>query len=134
MGGPRVPACLMMLTPGLRAQGVRRLPAIVTRPGLVGCRYWRWLPRVRESCQPSASIRRMASRTLIATLEPYESCCPRSGGAERAGVSARGRLPGRAGGGELLRGELADDGDHEGVGDGAAADGGGEDGHGRLSG
>ncbi len=39
-------------------------PAIVTRPGRVGCRYCRWLPRVRTQVQPSASTRRMASRTL----------------------------------------------------------------------
>ena len=44
------------------------------------------------------------------------------------------RLPAGAGRGvRELRGELVDDGHDEGVRDGAAADGGGEDGHGRLS-
>jgi hypothetical protein len=32
------------------------LPAILTSRGRPGCRYCRWLPRVRESSHPAASI------------------------------------------------------------------------------
>src|SRR5215471_3856740 len=40
------------------------LPAIVTRPGLLECLNWRWLPRVATKYQPSRSISRIASRTF----------------------------------------------------------------------
>ena len=58
------------------------LPGIVTSPGLVGCLYWRWLPRIRMRNQPSSSINLMASRVftssphsprLIRMLEPIEA-------------------------------------------------------------
>ena len=42
-------------------------PAIVTLPGLPGCLYWRWLPRVATNTQPSSSINRIASRTFDIT-------------------------------------------------------------------
>jgi hypothetical protein len=48
------------------------LPAIVTSPGRSGCRYWRWLPRVRDSSQPATSICLIASRTLTGIVEPYD--------------------------------------------------------------
>jgi hypothetical protein len=39
------PACLRMLPSVPGATSWLGLPATVTPPGLVGCRYWRWLPR-----------------------------------------------------------------------------------------
>ena len=65
------------------------LPAIVTTPGRSVCRYCRWLPRVRASSQPAASMRLMASRTLTATPRPYADATDHSGGG-RAWSSARG--------------------------------------------
>ena len=44
-------------------------PAIVTKPGLSECLYWRWLPLVLASDQPTSSILRTASRTFT------KSCC-----------------------------------------------------------
>src|SRR5215204_5347511 len=46
------------------------LPGIVTRPFLVGCLYWRWLPRWPTRYQPSASTCLMRSRTLGGTRPP----------------------------------------------------------------
>jgi hypothetical protein len=40
------------------------LPATVTRPGFVGCRYWRWLPRWATWRQPSRSSTSMSSRNF----------------------------------------------------------------------
>src|SRR3972149_9210647 len=37
---------------------------MVTRPGLPGCLYCRWLPRVLTNTQPSPSSRRITSRIL----------------------------------------------------------------------
>src|SRR4051812_30849335 len=58
------PACFRILlsVPGGRSALV--LPATVTSPGLDGCLYCRWLPRVRTSCQPSASRRLIMSPTF----------------------------------------------------------------------
>ena len=52
------------------------LPGIVTSPGLVGCLYWRWLPRFRLSTQPSSSMSLMISRTFPPPLMP--ACTSRS--------------------------------------------------------
>src|SRR5262245_3976406 len=60
------PACFNMLLSVPGAKSSDGLPAMVTRPGLVGCLYCRWLPRVATRAQPSASIRLMASRTFTA--------------------------------------------------------------------
>src|SRR5215204_5339435 len=62
------PACLMMLAQVFGCKESDGLPAIVTSPGRSGCRYWRWLPRVRASSQPSASIRLIASLTFTGTM------------------------------------------------------------------
>jgi len=40
------------------------LPGTVTLPGLIGWRYWRWLPRVVTCSQPSASMSLMIARTF----------------------------------------------------------------------
>ena len=66
------PACLTMLAQVLGCKVSDGLPAIVTRPGRSGCRYWRWLPRVRASSQPAASMRLIASLTLTGTRAPYD--------------------------------------------------------------
>ena len=44
------------------------LPGIVTSPGLEGCLYWRWLPRVRLSTHPSSSMSLSISRTFTRSL------------------------------------------------------------------
>jgi hypothetical protein len=41
------------------------LPATVTRPGLLGCLNWRWLPRVDARYQPSSPNMRNMSDTFI---------------------------------------------------------------------
>src|SRR5262245_45608184 len=58
------PACFNMLLTVPGAKSSDGLPTMVTRPGLVGCLYCRWLPRVATRAQPSASINLMASRTF----------------------------------------------------------------------
>lgn len=40
----------------------------VTRPGLMGCLNWAWLPRRATSTQPSASSSRMTSRLFIVCI------------------------------------------------------------------
>jgi len=58
------------------------LPATVTTPGRSAWRYWRWLPRMRASSQPAASMRLIASRTLTgtrSTLRPESSKTSSSG-------------------------------------------------------
>lgn len=89
-----VPDCFKILAhvPGGRSSP--GLPAIVTVPGLTGCRYWRWLPRVRTNRQPSRSIRRIASRTLrtLQARHPSPSSFPRRGRpGGRGRVCRRGR-------------------------------------------
>src|SRR5207248_6256597 len=51
-------------------------PAIVTRPGFVGCLNWRWLPFDFTWNQPSRSIIRTASATFVGTRRGYH-CDPR---------------------------------------------------------
>ncbi len=51
-----------MLAPRPSGKSRDGLPATVTFPGLVGCRYWRWLPRVAICCQPSSSMSLMIAR------------------------------------------------------------------------
>ena len=76
------------------------LPAMVTRPGLVGCLYCRWLSRVASRDQPSASIKLMTSRTFTAL--PVASTAllgtsPASAVAQREHRRARGRSDGAGG-------------------------------------
>ncbi len=47
------------------ANSADSFPAIVTRPGFLGCLNWRWLPRVRTRCQPSLASSARTSRTFI---------------------------------------------------------------------
>ena len=58
------PDCFKMLfhVPGDRSS--LGLPGMVTRPGLTGCLYCRWLPLVRTNCHPSLSISSIASLTF----------------------------------------------------------------------
>src|SRR5437016_3715860 len=62
------PACLSMAfnVPG----GTSRLglPATVTTPGLLGCLYCRWLPRVRARRHPSSA------RGVESVLRPSRAC------------------------------------------------------------
>src|SRR5262249_3884393 len=58
------PACLMMDAHVFGCKVSEGLPATVTTPGRFGCLYWRWLPRVRVSSHPAASICFIACRTL----------------------------------------------------------------------
>ena len=53
------------------------LPGTVTRPGLTGCLNCLWLPLIRTSRHPSASIIRMASLTLGITRLPVYNPQPR---------------------------------------------------------
>lgn len=62
-----MPACLRMLRSVPIGTSVLGLPATVTVPGFVGCRYWRWLPLVRTRYQPSASMNLRISLTFRAT-------------------------------------------------------------------
>jgi hypothetical protein len=48
------------------------LPATVTRPGLLGCLNWRWLPRVDAGYQPSSLSFRNMSDTFIAGADHFE--------------------------------------------------------------
>lgn len=50
---------------GSRRQIVASLPGSVTKPGLLGRLYWRWLPRVWSKNQPSCCSSLMTSRTFI---------------------------------------------------------------------
>src|SRR5262245_34275984 len=59
------PACFKMLFKVPGATSSDGLPATVTRPGFLGCLYWRWLPRVATRNQPSASISLTTSRTFM---------------------------------------------------------------------
>ena len=47
---------------------------MVTRPGLLGCFYCRWLPRVATRYQPSSSISLIASRIVIAIYYTPQVC------------------------------------------------------------
>ena len=47
------------------------LPEMVTRPGFVGCLNWLCPPLDFTWCQPSLSTSRIASRTLVGTVEVY---------------------------------------------------------------
>src|SRR5262252_7069831 len=69
------PACLRMLRSVPGGNSAVGLPAIVTRPGLSGCLYCRWLPTVVIRYQPSASISLIISRTFRGT-DYSISCCP----------------------------------------------------------
>jgi hypothetical protein len=51
------------------------LPAMVTRPGLVGCLYWRWLPRMATSTHPSVSMILMIHAPLAAYRPFLTSAC-----------------------------------------------------------
>ena len=68
------PDCFNMLfqVPGGRSSP--GLPGMVTRPGLTGCLYWRWLPLVRTNRHPSFSISSIASLTLgMVRLSPPQT-------------------------------------------------------------
>ena len=54
----------MMLAQVPRGRSSLSLPAMVTVPGLSGCRYWRWLPLVRTSDHPCCFSKRITSRTF----------------------------------------------------------------------
>ena len=58
------PACFRMLLSVPEARSSPVLPAIVTRPGLDGCLYCRWLPRVATKYHPSCRIILTTSRTF----------------------------------------------------------------------
>ena len=67
------PACLKILFHVFGFNSSRPCPAIVTRPGLVGCLYCLWLPLVLTISHPSSSIILIASRTLTA-MAPSRRC------------------------------------------------------------
>ena len=68
------PACLRMLRSVPGGNSALGLPAIVTRPGLSGCFYCRWLPAVVTRYQPSASISLIISRTFRGTDYSIQRC------------------------------------------------------------
>src|ERR1039457_5358492 len=71
------PACLRMLFNVPGSTSSLRWPAMVTRPGFLGCLYWRWLLPVPGSiAQPAFSLRVMMSRTFM--ISP--PVVPRRGG------------------------------------------------------
>src|SRR5215468_2415017 len=86
------PACLRMLRSVPGGNSALGLPAIVTRPGLRGCLYCRWLPTVTTMYQPSASISLIISRTFrgtdhsIPALPPLVMRCRRWAGRLGAGT------------------------------------------------
>ena len=53
-----------MLAQVPRGRSSLSLPAMVTVPGLSGCRYWRWLPLVRTSDHPCCFSKRITSQTF----------------------------------------------------------------------
>jgi hypothetical protein len=61
------PACLRMLRSVPGGKTALSFPATVTRPGLAGCLYCRWLPRVAAKYQLSASVSLIISLTLSGT-------------------------------------------------------------------
>ena len=79
---------MLLSVPG--AKSCDGLPAMVTRPGFLGCLYCRWLPRVATCSQPSASINSMASRTFTGRprwIFPVTTTVPRF---EKVGAYADG--------------------------------------------
>jgi hypothetical protein len=63
-GFPVSPACLRTLLSVPVCRSSPGWPGTVTRPFLIACLYWRWLPRVRTCSHPSFSISRIRSRTF----------------------------------------------------------------------
>src|SRR5436190_10368536 len=62
------PACFRMLRSVPGGKTALGLPATVTRPGLDGCLYCRWLPLITTRYQPSASMSLSISPTLSGTV------------------------------------------------------------------
>src|ERR1700682_1726050 len=60
------PDCLRILFNVPGAKSSLGFPGTVTRPGLLGCLNWRWLPRVTAKYQPSSASMRNMSDTFIA--------------------------------------------------------------------
>ncbi len=58
------PACFRMLFSVPGANSSLGLPGTVTRPGLIGCLNWRWLPFIATSAQPSSASKRSISLTF----------------------------------------------------------------------
>src|SRR5262245_26920998 len=73
------PACFNMLFNVPGAKSCPGLPAIVTRPGLIGCRNWRWLPLVATWTHPSSPISLMTSRTFKRDPTPVRRRKTRTG-------------------------------------------------------
>ena len=65
-----MPACLMMLLSVPAANSCLRFPATVTRPGFLGCLYWRWLPDCATWNHPSSRSSLITSRTFMTKI-PY---------------------------------------------------------------
>jgi hypothetical protein len=114
------PACLRMLPSVPGATSSLGLPATVTRPGLVGCRYWRWLPRWATWRQPSRSSISTSSRNFIwRTL--FVGCAltalaSRTASLKVTASSMLGRIKDRGGGAESVQGHGDDNlGDHRGA-------------------
>ena len=88
------PACFMTLAHVPSGRSSPGFPAIVTVPGLLGCRYWRWLPLVRINDHPSCSTRRIASRTLGISSDRATHATLRCACGEQLPVADR-QVPGR---------------------------------------
>src|SRR5438094_10625894 len=75
------PACLRILVSVAGCKSLLGLPGTVTRPGLLGCLNWRWLPRIATCSHPS---RRRISRIS----ETFTPSSPNAKRARVAGVDA----------------------------------------------
>src|SRR5260370_14652503 len=65
MGQSSRPACRRMLFNVPACKSALSLPGTVTRPFLILCVNWRWLPLVATRVHPSSSRRRMISFTVV---------------------------------------------------------------------
>lgn len=82
---PRLrPACRIAEASVPLGMSSPRWPHTVTRPGLAGCLDCRWLPSVMTKRHPSASSRRITSRTFTGTAYQASRNLARQAGSARA--------------------------------------------------
>src|SRR5579883_3185240 len=70
------PDCLRILFNVPGAKSSLGLPGTVTRPGLVRCLNWRWLPRLATKYHPSSASNRNMSDTFTTKLTTLERTMP----------------------------------------------------------